>query len=350
VRLSPGTRAALFDGVRLPRPLLVWTSALFPLAGALALGACSAAGGGGAPDDTCSSGAAIDIASSCATGTTVTGVDVSTYQGTVNWTSVKSSGRAFGIARISDGTANPDDQFTANWEGMKSAGLVRGAYQYFRASVDPTAQANLVVSMLNAAGGLKAGDLPVTMDLETADGESAATVSAHMMTWLAAVEAATGVKPMIYTSIGTIPVSGTDFSGYPLWVANWEVTCPSLPSGWTTWKFWQNADNGTVSGISGQTDTDVFNGSLAQLQAFGGTTSPSADSGTTHADSGSGSSPDASTESNDAGTTDHDSGPTGHADSGVIVPPGADAGSTMGAGGGGGTSADGGATSNPCGS
>jgi lysozyme len=335
-------RGLLFrSNVRTPRLFLSASAVVLP-ACAVALGACSSSSG---TDGSCSSGEAIDIASSCATGTTVTGVDVSTYQGAVNWTSVKSSGRVFGIARISDGTANPDDQFTANWQGMKSAGLVRGAYQYFRASVDPTAQANLVASMLTAAGGFEAGDIPVVMDLETADGESAATITAHMMTWLAAVEASTGVKPIIYTSIGTIPVSGATFSGYPLWVANWGVTCPSLPSGWTTWKFWQNADNGTVSGISGGVDTDEFNGSLAQLQTFagGGTTSP--DAGSSAPDSGE--SHDASTGGSDSGTTSHDSGTTTGSDSGITIAPGGDAGSTMSAGGNG---SDGGvATTNPCG-
>jgi lysozyme len=318
--------------VRIPRRLLLSTSAaLLP-----ALGACSSSGGAG--DNACSSGSAIDIASSCAAGATVKGVDVSTYQGAVNWTSVKSSGRVFAIARISDGTANPDDQFTANWQGMKSAGLVRGAYQYFRASVDPTAQANLVVSMLHTAGGFEAGDLPVTMDLETADGETASVISAHMTTWLAAVEAATGVKPLIYTSIGTLPVSGSAFASYPLWVANWGVTCPSLPTGWTSWKFWQNADNGTVSGISGGVDTDEFNGSLAQLQAFGGTTAPTPtpDAGSTSVDSG--------TPSHDAGSEEPDAGES--KDSGAPAP---DAGSTMGAGGSGVPAFDGGATSSPCG-
>jgi GH25 family lysozyme M1 (1,4-beta-N-acetylmuramidase) len=346
VRLSAGTAAALALVVR--TPLLASSSAV--VVAALALGACSSSSG---PDDSCSSGAAIDIASSCASGATVKGVDVSTYQGAVDWASVKSSGRVFGIARISDGTANPDDQFVANWQGMKSAGLVRGAYQYFRASVDPTAQANLVLSKLQAAGGFEAGDLPVTMDLETADGESAATIGAHMTTWLAAVEAGTGVKPLIYTSIGTIPVSGAAFSSYPLWVANWGVTCPSLPSGWTTWAFWQNADNGTVSGISGGVDTDEFNGSLAQLQAFGGggTTTPSPDSGAVDSggsspDAGSGSSPDASTGSSDAGATSNDSGTTGNHDSGITVPADGGAGSTMGAGGSG---ADGGFATTPCG-
>jgi hypothetical protein len=56
-----------------------------------------------------------------------------------------------------------------------------------------------------------------------------------------------------------------------LWVANWGVTCPSLPAGgWSTFQMWQKADNGAVSGISGNVDLDEFNGTLAQLQAIAG--------------------------------------------------------------------------------
>src|SRR5208283_1975416 len=68
----------------------------------------------------------ISQASVCAAGTVVKGVDVSVYQGTINWTTVKGAGIDFAIARISDGSAL-DTDFAANWSGMKSAGLVRGA-------------------------------------------------------------------------------------------------------------------------------------------------------------------------------------------------------------------------------
>src|SRR5277367_3179126 len=62
----------------------------------------------------------------CAAGAVVTGVDVSVYQGTVDWASVKAAGNAFAIARISDGTYL-DTEFDTNWTGIKNAGLVRGA-------------------------------------------------------------------------------------------------------------------------------------------------------------------------------------------------------------------------------
>jgi len=221
----------------------------------------------------------ISQASVCATGTVVKGVDVSVYQGTIDWTSVKGAGIDFAIARISDGSAL-DTDFATNWSGMKSAGLVRGAYQYFEPGQDPTTQANIVIS---AVGMLGSGDLPVTADMETTGSQSAATIAANLRTWMTAVQAGTGKAPMVYTAEGywDSDVASTAFAGSPLWVANWGVTCPTLPTGWSNWVFWQNADNGTVAGISDTVDLDDYNGTLAQLQAFaGGSTSTDGGGGT----------------------------------------------------------------------
>jgi len=204
----------------------------------------------------------------CAGSSTVSGVDVSTYQGAVDWPSVKGSGRAFAIARVSDGTANPDDQFAANWKGMKSAGLVRGAYQFFRPEVDPTAQATLFLKALSANGGLVDGDLPPILDWEVTDSVADATADANAQTWLDAMEKGTGRKPLIYTALFMEATVGTGFSSYPLWVANYGVKCPSLPGGWSSWVMWQSADDGTVGTVSGGVDLDEFNGTLAELLKF----------------------------------------------------------------------------------
>jgi len=208
----------------------------------------------------------------CASGATVNGVDVSVYQGAVDWPTVKGGGLAFAIARISDGT-DLDTKFATNWPAMKSAGLVRGAYQFFEPADDPAAQAAIVVS---AVGMLGDGDLPVTADMEVTGGQSEATIAAHLQTWMAAVTAGTGKTPMIYTALGywNASVGSSAFEANPLWVANWGVTCPDLPTAWSAWKFWQDSDTGTVAGISGDVDEDEFNGSLADLQAFAGATTP----------------------------------------------------------------------------
>ncbi len=204
----------------------------------------------------------------CAGPTTLKGIDVSYYQGNVDWVKVKAAGQSFAFARVSDGIAYPDTKFAQNWPAMKKAGVVRGLYQFFRPGKDVTAQVNLLADKLDAAGGLQPGDLPPVLDLESDGGLPAATVVARAKSWLAQVEQKYGVKPIVYTAAFMSPVIGTNFSGYTLWVANYQTTCPTMPSGWTDWEFWQSSDSGKVDGISGAVDTNFFNGSLADLQAL----------------------------------------------------------------------------------
>ena len=213
-------------------------------------------------------GSGSEALKTCAKGTTITGVDVSAYQGTVSWSQVKGAGRQFAFARISDGLNSVDSKFAQNWPAMKAAGIVRGSYQFFRPSQDAGLQAQMVIDKLAAAGGLQPGDLPPVLDLESADGLAASVVVSKAKTWLAKIEAATKVKPIVYTAAFMSDVIGTSFGGYTLWVANYGTTCPTMPSGWTDWHFWQHADNGSVAGIGGNVDSDFFNGTLPELKAL----------------------------------------------------------------------------------
>jgi lysozyme len=203
----------------------------------------------------------------CAGSTTVKGIDVSVHNGSIDWAKVKGTGRVFAIARVSDGASHLDTAFAANWSGIKSAGLVRGVYQYFRPSQDPTAQADLLLSKI---GTLGAGDLPPVIDVEVADGVSTTKVVSTVRTWIDRVKAKTGVNPIIYSASGfwnTLP-NTAQFSSNILWVANYGASCPSVPSSWSKWSIWQYSETGSVAGVSGGIDLDTFNGSLADLQAL----------------------------------------------------------------------------------
>ncbi len=112
-RAALGTRGALAALVMKLRNSL-WV-------GAIALLACAC---GSAPDGPV--GTSNQDLVVCAKGAVVQGVDVSYYQGSIDWTAVHNSGRAFGIARIADGTTFMDPTFGANYSGMKSVGMVRG--------------------------------------------------------------------------------------------------------------------------------------------------------------------------------------------------------------------------------
>src|ERR1700676_2045170 len=79
----------------------------------------------------------------CPPGQTQRGLDVSQFQGAVNWDSVATSGIVFAFARVGDGTFI-DTRFDSNYAAIKAAGLIRGAYQFFEPAVDPLTQANLL--------------------------------------------------------------------------------------------------------------------------------------------------------------------------------------------------------------
>jgi GH25 family lysozyme M1 (1,4-beta-N-acetylmuramidase) len=205
----------------------------------------------------------------CPTGATMEGVDVSEWQESVNWSAVKASGRVFAIARLNAGT-HMDPYFAGNWSGMKNAGLIRGVYQYYKPNLDPTEQANILVS---AVGRLGPSDLPAMLDVEITGGESAATIADRVGTWLGVVEAGTGKKPLIYTGayFWDDYVKSSAFSSYPLFIAWYGTNCPGVPNAWNSngWLFHQYSSTGTVPGVSvNPTDLDVFNGTLEQLIEF----------------------------------------------------------------------------------
>jgi lysozyme len=252
----------------------------------------------------------------CEGSTTVPGIDVSYYQGTIDFAKVKAAGNKFVIARVSDGTTHPDSKFNTYWPAIRAQGMIRGTYQFFRPGQDALAQANLVLSRVNALGGFKADDLPVVLDIEATDGQSATVVRQKMQIWLNRIEQATGKKPIIYTAAFMSSVIGNGFSSYPLWVANYGATCPAMPSNWSAWKFWQWSSTATVSGISGSVDVNKWNGTLAQLQNFA--KPPVVDAGVPRPDAGTA---DAGTRA-DAGTADAGTRPDAgtRTDAGTVTP------------------------------
>jgi lysozyme len=195
-------------------------------------------------------------------GTPQQGVDVSSYDGSIDWTRVKNAGKSFGYARVGDGTGFLDPDFQTNFTGMKSAGIKPGAYLFFEPGADPVAQANALLSALTQAG-FTVGDLLPAIDVEVAGGQQPALVAAHLQTMVNTIQTALGASPLIYTAAPAWNsiVGSTAFFGDPLWVANWGVSCPNLPPGWANWAIWQYRDNGSVPGITGAVDLNESNGS-----------------------------------------------------------------------------------------
>lgn len=199
----------------------------------------------------------------------VQGLDVSHYQGTVDWASVAQRGIKFAFIKSTEGVSWTDPEFSANWTGAKTAGLVRGAYHYYDPGSDPQQQAEHFLDTVWPDGGqLLPGDLPPALDIETSGGQSAAEVVKGIQAWLSSVQQRTQRVPILYTCSGFWDGLGTSqFAGYPLWVAEYGVASPSpLPAGWRQWRFWQFSQAGRIEGVSGEVDLDVFQGTLQELQ------------------------------------------------------------------------------------
>ncbi len=204
----------------------------------------------------------------CATGSTIKGIDVSVFQGTIDWPKVKADGVVYAIIRVSDGLNTPDSKFAANWANSRAAGVIHGAYQFFEPSQDPIAQADM---MLAKTGPLKPDDLPPMIDVEVTDGLAPAAVAAAVKKWIAHVKAKTGRDPIVYTGFyfWGDNVGGANVLPSPLFHAQYTTAaCPNIATPWTTWAFWQYTSSGAINGIAGNVDVDRFNGTKAQLLAM----------------------------------------------------------------------------------
>lgn len=189
------------------------------------------------------------------------GIDVSYYQGNIDWSAVAQAGVVFSFIKATEGTLTIDPQFHANWNGAHAAGLLRGAYHFYHPGADPHQQAE---HFLNVAQ-IGPGDLPPVLDIET-PGE-ASEIIAGIQVWLAAVEHRTGKTPILYTDPGfwaTLKTPG--FGRFPLWIAEYGVVEPTVPTGWSAWTFWQFSEAMSIQGIKGFVDFDVFQGTLSDLQ------------------------------------------------------------------------------------
>jgi GH25 family lysozyme M1 (1,4-beta-N-acetylmuramidase) len=210
------------------------------------------------------------------TGRWLEGIDVSHWQGTIDWTKVAASGKKFAIMKATESTDFIDDHYASFHSTAKSKGISTGAYHFDR----PDATAGDAVKeadWFTAHIGLGAGDLIPALDLEVSGGLGITALQNWVKAFVDRVTANTSVRPMIYTSPAFWKKYMGDSSaladaGYKvLWVAHWGVSAPTVPAnnwGGRGWTFWQYSNCGSVPGISGCVDLDRYNGLDLNAVAF----------------------------------------------------------------------------------
>jgi GH25 family lysozyme M1 (1,4-beta-N-acetylmuramidase) len=206
----------------------------------------------------------------------VEGIDVSRWQGRIDFARVRASGKVFVIAKATEGRYYTDDAYARNRSGALAAGLAFTAYHY--AHPDRTlGDATLEADHFIAVAGLRHGMLAPVLDIENGASLGVSGLQAWVKTWLSRVYSRVGVRATIYTtpSFWQTSMGNTRWfanNGYRVvWVANWKVSSPSVPaSNWSgrSWRFWQYSDCGSVSGIAGCVDLDRFSGTDLSTAAF----------------------------------------------------------------------------------
>jgi GH25 family lysozyme M1 (1,4-beta-N-acetylmuramidase) len=194
----------------------------------------------------------------------IQGIDVSHWQGSVNWTSVKNSGRKFAFCKATEGTTYTDPQFSTNWSHMKSAGLIRGAYHFGRPGSNPTTQADYFCNVVHPTSG----DLQMMLDIETTDGKTPSQVRSWIVSFINRIVYRTGRPGIIYTGFYFWRDSAGNGSNLncPLFLAAYVSNPASyVPAAWSYFTFWQYTSSGSVPGVSGNVDLDCFNGSTTGL-------------------------------------------------------------------------------------
>lgn len=195
------------------------------------------------------------------------GIDVSRWQGEINWEAVAAAGYRFAVIRATIGNHYTDPRFYENWSGAKDAGLLVSAYHVVKPEHPADSQIERLFDVLDD----RKANLPLVLDVELSDGLSPADVTACIRDCLQEVEDGDERKPIIYTARwfwNNQVLESPDWAEYDLWVANYGVSAPALPAGWDAWKFWQYSESGQVPGIAAATDLDWFAGSEEELLAY----------------------------------------------------------------------------------
>ena len=190
------------------------------------------------------------------------GIDVSHFQGVIDWTTVAAAGIDFAFIKATEGLDDVDPRFRQNWQESGAAGLLRGAYHFLHPNLDAAKQAAHFLSVVS----LDEDALPPALDVEVTNGVGPAALTACVQTWLDTVAAAVHCKPVVYTDPWFWRENvAANLDTYPLWLACYAAQ-PELPPGWQCWTFWQHSQGGRVAGIAGLVDLDRCQLSRAQLR------------------------------------------------------------------------------------
>jgi lysozyme len=194
----------------------------------------------------------------------VQGVDVSWHQGPIDWRALAASDVRFAYIKATEGGTHVDERFAANWRGAGEAGLYRGAYHFFTLCRPGAQQAAHFLATVPREHAL-----PPAVDLEhmgpCRQGPTTENVTEEIIAFLDAVEAAFGVRPILYTTRQFHDAHLAEFPRERFWLRSLFAE-PRFRQ--DQWVIWQHHNKGRRPGVSGPIDLNSFRGDEAALAAF----------------------------------------------------------------------------------
>jgi len=197
------------------------------------------------------------------------GIDISHYQGEIDWEMLQNAmiercPVRFILIKATEGTSRIDPRFDDNFTQAREYGFIRGAYHFWSNKSSARDQAYFFLDKVH----LEDGDLPPVLDVEHKPKDrSAEDFQRDVLTWLHIVEDRYHAKPIIYTyyKFKMTYLNTPVFDDYPYWIAHYYVDKIEYKG---AWRFWQHTDAGRLPGIKGYVDFNVYNGSYYDLRKF----------------------------------------------------------------------------------
>ena len=197
----------------------------------------------------------------------IRGIDISHYQGEIDWdrlqnAMIEKSPVRFIVMKATEGSSKVDPSFNQNFSLAREYGYIRGAYHFWSNKSSARSQAYFFLKNVP----LEEGDLPPVLDVEhKPKDKTIEEFQRDVLTWLHIVEDKYHVKPIIYTyyKFKMNYLSSPVFDDYPYWIAHYYVDKIEYKG---EWKFWQHTDAGRLPGIKGYVDFNIYNGSFYDLK------------------------------------------------------------------------------------
>lgn len=195
------------------------------------------------------------------------GVDISHYQGDIDWDDLRNAmiegcPIRFIMIKATEGSSRVDEKFNDNFYMAREYGYIRGAYHFWSNKSTAREQAYFFLKKVR----LEDGDLPPVLDVEhKPKDQPVEDFQRDVLTWLHIVEDKYHVKPIIYTyyKFKEQYLNAPVFDDYPYWIAHYYVDKVEYKG---EWKFWQHTDVGRLPGIKGYVDFNIYNGSYYDLK------------------------------------------------------------------------------------